>query len=216
VFSSPTLVPLADLLTNTVGITIFIMIFTVLTAGGAVVAKRLPLERSTEAASTTFLCSGNRIWVMDENRWISDFEGPLGRPAGFYDVPAWIERFNERRLESDNFIVTGDGDTSYSTVGFGRSVSMSLVVVFTPKPDRGETVESLDSAQSAFRRFLSSSSPRSHFAYFIVRPDSLEIFDAARRVASSLGFESGWSPNTTEDGTVRFSLSGGGTAQRPQ
>jgi len=41
-FSGPTLVPLADMLTNTVGVTIFIMIFTVLAAGGGRRGKEAP------------------------------------------------------------------------------------------------------------------------------------------------------------------------------
>jgi hypothetical protein len=44
----PTLVPMADMLTNTVGIVIFILIFIVLATGGVGVAKGLPRKLSPE------------------------------------------------------------------------------------------------------------------------------------------------------------------------
>lgn len=43
----PSLVPMVDLLSNTVGALVFIMIFTVMAASGVVVLKRLPMEHSS-------------------------------------------------------------------------------------------------------------------------------------------------------------------------
>lgn len=63
-FHEPSLVPLADMLTNTVGIVVFILIFTVLTAGGVVIAKRLPMEHPTEAEPAWFVCRNGRVFPM--------------------------------------------------------------------------------------------------------------------------------------------------------
>ena len=49
-FHEPSLVPMADMLTNTVGVVLFILIFTVLTAGAAVVINELASRRETDYA----------------------------------------------------------------------------------------------------------------------------------------------------------------------
>jgi hypothetical protein len=214
-YDTPTLVPLADMLTNTVGITIFIMIFTVLTAGGAVIAKRLPIEHSTEAGFITFLCAGNRVLALNEDRLLAEFTKPMARLSSFDAVPGWVERFNARTISTGEFVVSGDARANYSNDFFRRSVTVSQTVVFTPIPGRGESPEALRSEASAFRRFLAGRNARTHFVFFSVRPDSVAVFEAARAIAFELGFEAGWSPNSSSDGAVRFSLSGSGTAPKP-
>lgn len=47
-FRQPTLVPLADMLTNTVGIVIFILVFIVLAAGGAASSNSRESAKETE------------------------------------------------------------------------------------------------------------------------------------------------------------------------
>jgi hypothetical protein len=205
----PSLVPLADMLTNTVGIMVFILIFTVLTAGGVVLAKRLPRERTTEARPVHFFCAGGRVLPLRSGDLIEEFLQPLGRPTSFYAVAGWLRRFNERRVEDDYFVVTGDGDANYTDWGLGRSVSLNLAAVCTPKEGRGETPAELKREDSPFRQLLKASQPSKQFIHFFVRPDSLEAFTAARDAAAAAGFDTGWLP--FEQGQpVRFGLTGGG------
>ena len=63
--AGPSLVPMVDLLSNTVGALVFIMIFTVMAASGVVVVKRLPLEHKTESEPINFLCEKDRIIPLD-------------------------------------------------------------------------------------------------------------------------------------------------------
>ncbi len=60
-FEQPSLVPMADMVTNTVGIMLFILIFVSLSAGGTVIAKHLPRERHTNARIVWMFCSGGRV-----------------------------------------------------------------------------------------------------------------------------------------------------------
>ena len=78
-FDEPSLVPLADMLTNTVGISVFILIFTVLTAGGAIIAKRFPMEHSTKKSDVTYICWGDRLYPLPDEL-IEQFLKPLGEP----------------------------------------------------------------------------------------------------------------------------------------
>ena len=214
--SEPTLVPLADMLTTTVRITIFIMIFTVLTAGGAVIAKRLPMEHSTTADSLVFYCWNNRVLVLEEDSAIDAFRKPLGQPT--YDtLTPWISKFNKHKLEVNDFWVTGEGEVSYSFLSFfSSSARLDLTVVFQPKPGAGEDAQAVKDPDSRFRKFLAGNSPEKHFVYFLVRPDSLAAVDAAREVALQMGYETGWWPEVSDDSSVRFGLTGGGNRPRPQ
>jgi hypothetical protein len=58
------------MLTNTVGIVLFILIFTVLTAGGVLVAKRFPIDRETNHKPLYYFCDGGRLLFLDEQELI--------------------------------------------------------------------------------------------------------------------------------------------------
>lgn len=215
-FHEPSLVPLADMLTNTVGIMVFILIFTVLTAGGVVVAKRLPLEHATQAKPVYCLCAGGRLIPMTQSALIDQFVDPLGRPTSYYAVDGWVKKFNAQRIEHEDFIVTGEGKANFVDLGFYKSASMSLAVIFTPREGRGETIAELRLETARFRQVLSQHDNRERFIYFLVRPDSLEVFDAARAIAiDEKQFTTGWGPLDIKD-PVRFSISGGGRSATVQ
>jgi hypothetical protein len=216
-FHDTSLVPMADMLTNTVGVMVFILIFTVLTAGGVVIAKRLPLERKLEARPLHFVCAGGRLLPLDSGKLIDEFVDPLGRPGSFYAVEGWLKKFNGRRTEDEYFTVTGKGESHYTDLDiFGsRSVSLTLTVICAPKDGRGETLAELKLEASRLRQILKNHQPTQRFAHFLVRPDGLEAFAAAREVAAGLGFSTGWAPLDADD-PVRFSISGGGRSAMAQ
>ncbi|MGH9769907.1 MAG: hypothetical protein ACREAB_20985 [Blastocatellia bacterium] len=213
-FHETSLVPMADMLTNTVGVMVFILIFTVLTAGGVVIAKRLPLERSVEAEPLHFFCAGDRVSPLDNNL-VSEFMKPLGRPGSFYAVEGWLTRFNARRVEDEYFALTGDGESRYTDLGFGRSVSLDLTVICAPKEGSGETPADLKLATSRFRQLLKQHRPSERFIHLFVRPDSLEAFSAARAVAAETGFNTGWRPLNATD-PAKFTLTGNGRTAMAQ
>jgi hypothetical protein len=206
-FEEPSLVPLADMLTNTVGIVVFILIFTVLTAGGVVLAKRLPLERQTNAKPLHFFCAGNRVLPLRVDKLSDDFLDPLGRPTSFYAVDGWVRKVEARKIEDEYFVVTGKANTFYSSLGFGRSVSISLSLACEPKVGQGETAAELKQAGSRFRQMLTAAQTSGQFIHFFVRPDSLDVFESARNVATEINLGTGWRPMEL-DKPVRFGQSG--------
>jgi hypothetical protein len=215
-FHEPSLVPLADMLTNTVGVTVFILIFTVLTAGGVVIAKRLPLEHATDASPIHFLCAGNRVLPLESSRLIREFIDPIGRPGSYYAVAGWLKKFNARRIEDEYFVATGDGDARYLDLGpFYRSATLDLTVVCTPREGAGEDLAALKQESSRLRQMLRERQPRDHFAHFFVWPDSLEVFAAARALAEEMKYATGWSPREGGD-ALRFTLTGGGREAKQQ
>jgi hypothetical protein len=201
------LVPLADMLTNTVGIMVFILIFTVLATGGVMLAKRLPLEHWTKSDPIFFLCIDERVIPLDVNLVPQKFLRPLGRPGTYDEVGSWLERFNARSIENDFFIVRGSGRAHYS----GWSVSLNLTLVYSAKEGKGERAACIADSNSLYRRTLQRQSSDSSFVHFIVRPEAIDGLYKAREIALEMGYGVGWRPLGPED-SVGLSLTGGGRA----
>ncbi len=201
----PSLVPLADMLTNTVGIMVFILIFTVLTAGGAVIAKRLPMEHTSDKSDYTFICWGNRLYPVPD-ALIEEFLKPLGKPekstSGFREFAA---KFRARTVEDRHMKLTGEADVADRI----DRVLLDLTIVCTPKDGNGEGVDDLRRPDSRFREVLRGADPNKLFVMFLVRPDSIDVFGAARDVAAEMQFGAGWSPQRP-DQPIRLSLTGSG------
>jgi hypothetical protein len=184
-FHEPSLVPMADMLTNTVGVVLFILIFTVLTAGGAIVAKRLPMERETKAEPMALLCASGRIAPVDLDPLAKAFIDPIKpRELNLSNVDAFVTQFNSRKIERDGFVVTGEAQN----LGF----ALRAVLIFRPGEVGGESAAALATPASAFRALLKNTDPAKKYANFIVYPDGLSTFRAARDLASAAGFGTGW------------------------
>jgi hypothetical protein len=170
---------MADMLTNTVGVVLFILIFTVLTAGGAVLKKRLPMERETKAKPVQFICAFGRIAPMDFEGLIKEFLRPVGTSIDPGRLDEFVTRFKNRKLETDHFIVTGEA---------GRG----LVVIIEPKPGNGETSADLARSTSSYRSILAGLDPNQRYARFVLYPSGVSAVRAARDIASAGDFGTGW------------------------
>lgn len=195
------------MLTNTVGIMLFILAFTVLASGGAVIAMRLPLERKTKNKPIYFVCWNQKVLPLDGDL-TGKITDPLGKPT-YSTADSWVRSFNNARAEDDFFVVTGQGQTRYS-YGFQNQVSFVLAAKYEPKPNAGETTNQLRSASSRFQSILSTNRGKERFAYFMVYPDCIDTYRAARHVAAEMfQIGSGWGPLASNQ-PIRFSLAGGG------
>jgi hypothetical protein len=187
---------MVDLLSNTVGALVFIMIFTVLAASGVVVLKRLPLEHSTKAEAVNFLCENDRLYPLDNEGLNRRLRARWGRPYSLFDLYGWIARFNGIEVEDEHFVAKGESSLSYS--------SYSMSILFTPKVDGGYSQAEVANKESKYRRQLTGLNPKKQFVHFFVKPDSLDCFFAARRIAADeLNFGTGWMP-LEQNGVLRF------------
>ncbi|WP_448532914.1 hypothetical protein [Parathermosynechococcus lividus] len=192
-----------DVLTNTVGVMIFVCLFASLTAAVSPALVRTPIARETRKQGYFFECRENRAIPLDED-----------------DASAAIQQFF-RRVNDNPFVDPQHlqqqfRDFSHNTRYY--TVRLSLVnfggqpiiqTLFQPR-DRlgGESVASLDTSTSTFHQTLRRLSPSRHSLIFFVRPDSFDCFRAARAIAWRNGFDVGWEP-MTEDRAIIF-VSGGG------
>ena len=113
---------------------------------------------------------------------------------------SWIARYDGLEVEDNHFIARGESTVTYSTY--------SISIVFTPKPDGGYSIDEIQSLSSAFRQRLLGLDAKSKFVHFLVRPDGIDSFFLARKIAADeMGFSTGWMPLDTNQ-TLRFSSRG--------
>jgi len=194
---------LLDVLTNTVGVMIFVCLFASLTAAVSPALVRTPIARETRKQGYFFECRGNRAIPLDEDNASAA-------------IQQFFRRVNDNPFVDPQHLQQQFRDFSHNTRYY--TVRLSLVnfggqpiiqTLFQPR-DRfgGESVASLDTSTSTFRQTLSRLSPSRHSLIFFVRPDSFDCFRAARAIAWRNGFDVGWEP-MTEDRAIIF-VSGGG------
>jgi hypothetical protein len=207
-FEQPSLVPMADMVTNTVGIMLFILIFVSLSAGGAVVARHVPREKHTDAKVVWMVCSGGRIVQFDAADLGRQLEKPLGQPS-FYTAREWARGYSAQKLETDTLEVSGKADAEFTNDSSGRTALIRKYVLVRPRPNQGEDAIAIRSPGSAFQKLLAVKNKAGDFFFFFVSPDSIPLFRAARDRATQSGFEAGWSPLGPGE-AVKISLSGSG------
>lgn len=204
-FEQPSLVPLADMVTNTVGIMLFILIFVSLSAGGAVISRHLPREQRTNALPVWLICSGGHLSSFDPEALRAPMEEPLG-PATLRNARNWARAFSAQRIETPELIVRGDAKALDLKDG---GVRLAKYLLIRHKPAGGDDEAGLGNPGSAFQKLLLEKSKTGNFFFLFVEPDSIALFRAARDRIAAAGFHVGWSP-LGPDEPARISLSGSG------
>lgn len=189
-FETPSLVPLADMLTNTVGIMLFILIYAVIAASGTVIVQRFPVSKNTSKKQVLVVCYRDRILWLDPDAIRAAVIKQLGgRPA------TWNEygRMNNMRTADAGFSIQCVAEFYKGGPEFKKGWAL-----VQPQDGAGEEAQSLRAPRSAFATALKQMSPQRQFVYFLVYPDSLEAFQNARRLSDQAGFNWGWCPEDSD------------------
>ncbi len=193
-----------DILTNTVGVLMFIGLFVALVSVEAGSIVRTPLVSDSNKNPYFFELRGNRITYIDDrevDRQINIFQASLptcNEPniperisIAMYEY--YLQKVREYNMCIENIIstlATFTGQTDYYRVTF---IESSLL--YEPLAEnQGETKEELRSKESEFKQMLAELNPKTDYLAFIVRPDSFAAFRSARKVAWEQGFDVGWEP----------------------
>ena len=213
-----------DILTNTVGVLMFISLFVTLIATGSSpktkVTIQTPLASSTKKDSLWFEIKNNKVAYLDL-RQVREKELELSgnlpncnKPEGGGDLSNYesclfsvLGRQNNFRLSTDNYQV--------------KTVENGLSLEFKPiSAEVGETNTQLATNGSQFRKVLAQADAKKEYLIFIVRPDSFETFRAARKQAWEAGYEVAWEPHPIDESirirTILGSEVPGGRAPKPQ
>ena len=200
-----------DILTNTVGVLMFISLFVTLIASEADSIVQTPLSSKTEKVPRFFEIRDNKIAYIDDEKVGQDIEEITGNLPACHrpetpDRPELFDRQNyvghlrdyrsclrSRGQRIANF----QTQTEYYNVRMINASTFSLV--YEPIADKeGESKEELVLPQSNYLQVLEKLDPKKDYLAFIVRPDSFSSFRIAREEAWTKGFDVGWEPHKTE------------------
>lgn len=189
-----------DVLTNIVGVLIFVSLFASLAANGGAPKTHLtiqtPLASTTDKEPLWFEIQNNKVSYLNL-RQIRNKEIELSGSLPNCNKPSSGDSVSLSNYQScllsilgrqSNFRVDTD---SYRV----RTVDQGVSLLFEPLSNNiGETATKLTAANSAYKQVLSKSNPKKDYLAFIVRPDSFEAFRDARKQAWEAGYEVGWEP----------------------
>lgn len=182
-----------DIMTNTVGVLVFVLLFVTLAAADATILVRTPLWAETEKEPVYFEAVDGRLIHMEMQE-------------GHARVRAFVQGLPEIRWYNYQWVV--DRMEKWSTSTGNYTVDLrGWSIRYRAHEGAGESAKAVKDTASAFQRVLREMDPEREYAAFLVRPDGLEAFRAARKIATKRGFSSGWEPFTAE-GEIFFGSSG--------
>ena len=192
-----------DILTNTVGVLMFISLFVTLIATGSTpktkVTIQTPLASSTDKNSLWFEIKNNKVSYLDL-RQVREKELELTGNLPNCNKPA--AGGDSSNYESCLLSVLGrQNNFSVSTNNYQvRTVEEGVSLEFKPISGQvGETTTQLAANGSEFKQVLGEFNTNEDYIIFIVRPDSFETFRAARKQAWDAGYEVGWEPHPVNE-----------------
>lgn len=173
-----------DIMTNTVGVLVFVLLFVTLAAADATVLVRTPLRASTDKKPVFFEVVDGRVIHMETD-------------VGDARVEAFMESLPRINWYNYTYVLDRIDGFSTSTGNYVVDFSGGMSVRYRAREGVGESAKVVKDTASAYQRVLKSMHPKNEYLAFIVRPDGLEAFRAAREVAARRGFDSGWEPFAT-------------------
>ncbi len=195
-----------DILTNTVGVLMFISLFVTLIATGSSpktkVTIQTPLSSPTEKESLWFEIKNNKVShlnlrkVREKELELSGNLPNCNKPTSNPNSSDYLSSQND--YQSCLLSILGrQGNFTTSTKNYEvKAVDKGVSLVFEPlSEDIGETSNQLAAKDSEFKQVLSQFNSNKDYLVFIVRPDSFEAFRAARKQAWAAGYEVGWEPH---------------------
>jgi len=162
-----------DILTNTIGALILIAVLVSLTSLHLVFRISTPVHRLTDKTHLVFECRENRLIPVDLVHYQSLFEDSQ-------QVSEMEDNYYRVKRVADKLTLTGKR---------GGNV--------------GETIVQARNPLSDFQFKLASGDAARQFVFFLVRPDSYDMYHVAKEIAKERQFDVGWEP-FPEDKKITF------------
>jgi hypothetical protein len=215
-----------DVLTNTVGALMFIILFMGLITAEAVSSSNRANSSSSEAGSSSIITTplvskteknprffeirNNKITYIDDEKVGKDMETVIGNlpTCNKPDVDlnseinsgqylAALENYQACISNRASRLVDFQTQTDYYNVIMVNASTFSYRYdPIQSKP--GETEAEFSLPESQFNQTLAKLDPKKDYLAFIVRPDSFASFRTAREQAWAQGFNVGWEPHKPE------------------
>lgn len=201
-----------DIMTNTVGVLMFIGLFmTLVTVESASIIKT-PLSKPTKKIARLFELRGDRLHYVDtENVQLAledQFKGlaacrepqkPSGQSVTVYnDYLKQLSDYQSCVAQQGAKLQQVSLDTQDYQVSIVNLNNLSLRYDLKEGEEVGDRLSNLSNQTSKYQQQLANFDPRFEYLAFLVRPDSFQSFRQAREIAWKKGFDVGWEP-LTED-----------------
>ena len=179
-----------DMMTNTVGVLVFVLLFVALAAADASILVRTPLLTKTPKDGVLFEVRGDRVVHVDTDAVTADFQRFLRSlpEINLYNVYDFTRRVDAFSTATGNYRISVIGSFTGS---YGLRYTVRDQTVGTP-------IRALKDPSSEYQRVLAGVTSGKSYVAFIVRPDGVEAFRSARDIATRHGLQSGWEPMTQE------------------
>jgi hypothetical protein len=197
-----------DILTNIVGLLMFISLFITLFTIEAGKLVRTPLASKSDKTPIFFEIRNNRVIYIDDAKVERELgylmqslpKCPLPDAVNLDDSYMYKIYLNElKNYESChqnaiNRLKNFQVETNFYRV---RLYDLDSLVYEPLNQEVGDSIDQLSAESSQFETILQEINPQNHYLAFIVRPDSFSAFRIARAQAWKAGFEVGWEPHNT-------------------
>ncbi|MGB5595517.1 MAG: hypothetical protein WBM62_15985 [Crocosphaera sp.] len=194
-----------DILTNTVGVLMFISLFITVVAVESSTIVTTPLVSNTQKKPRFFEVRNNKIsYINDEeiDRQIAILMKKLPEcslpelPSNLdsYTYQYYLDRIKEYetcRVQTIQSFKGFKGETKHYKVKF---YDLDALLYEPLTPETGESYKTIAQTDSEFNKTLEKFDPNTDYLAFIVRPDSFSAFRVARKKAWKAGYNVGWEP----------------------
>lgn len=198
-----------DILTNTVGVLMFISLFITLVTIESGKLVRTPLVSKSNKRPLFFEISNNRVIFIDaakvqrELAYLMQSLPECSPPDStslddHYRYRLYINQLQEYencRQRAINRLQSFQVTTNSYQVHLHNLDSL----IYEPlNQNVGDSISQLKQEDSEFQTILRQINQDHHYLAFIVRPDSFSAFRIARNQAWEAGFDVGWEPHNTQ------------------
>lgn len=193
-----------DILTNTVGVLMFIGLFVALISLEAGTIVKTPLVSNPNKNSHFFEVTKDRVMYIDTNeieRQLRDFSASFPscqRPTmPDYSYSSNYEYYYQQLAEYRNCLLNQMSKINSfegKTDNYQVTINQDSLVYRPISPQAGEDPKQLVKADSQYNKVLATLDPQKDYLAFVVRPDSFKAFRQAREQAYQKGFSVGWEP----------------------
>ena len=200
---------LMDILTCTVGLMLFIVIFAVLEAHGVRIKMYTPMVKDAPENSERklFICKNGTIRILDVNSKIDMLFANW--KLNYENVPKIVQSANRKNVNDDFFrFELAYNEWEEGNYWTGQKTYRSIDLVVLEKSVSGETVEQISSISSKYEKTIQKFDNTKIWVAFSVDENSLEVFRKAREICIENDIATGWDP-VSFNFPLRVNLIGG-------
>lgn len=181
-----------DILTCTVGIMVVVAMFSAIESSDIQFQLFRPIWKEPDEGMRfrQVLVSEEGLRTMDIDAPVAEFVKLLSESDVTYEtMPELADAFNKKRISDEWFNYSMEVSTTFN---FPASTRSWVLIVNEKSSNRGVDQNPTEIETLRFLERLRHMDSKETWVRFLVAPESIELFRAARQVALDAGFLTGW------------------------